>query len=71
MRRYKINIKFGNKVQKRRKELGLSQEELAHKIGIHRNHMGRIERGETNPPLSTVSKISKTLKTKSLKLLPF
>jgi len=70
MRRYTINVKFGKKIQKRRKDLGLSQEELAHKVGIHRNHMGRIERGETNPPLKTIQKIAKLLKVKPADLIP-
>jgi transcriptional regulator with XRE-family HTH domain len=71
MRRYKVCVKFGKKIQKQRKKLGLSQEKLAQEAGIHRNHMGRIERGETNPPLYKVYKITKALKVKSSELLSF
>lgn len=38
-----------------------SQEEFADKCGIHRSHMGEIERGETNLTLSTLLIISKQL----------
>lgn len=71
MRRYKVNQKFGDKVQKFRKKQNISQEKLAEKIGVHRNHLGRIERGETNPPLYLVFKITKALHLKSSDLLPF
>lgn len=71
MRRYKICVKFGKKIQGTRKRVGISQEKLADKVGVHRNHMGRIERGETNPPLYTVFKIAKALKVKSSELLSF
>lgn len=69
MRLYKISKKFGGKVQKLRKVMKISQEELAERVGIHRNHMGRIERGETNPPLPTIEKIAKALKVKPDELL--
>lgn len=49
----------------------MSQERLAELTQLHRNHIGRIERGETNPPLYTVYKITKALKTASSELLPF
>jgi DNA-binding XRE family transcriptional regulator len=62
MRVYKVNLKFGNSVQRARKQMDLSQEELADKIGISRNHMGRIERGEVNISLRLASKITKLLK---------
>lgn len=71
MRVYKVNQYFGKRVRKVRDERKISQEELAGRVGIHRNHMGRIERGETNPPLSLVEKITKALKTSSQNLLPF
>lgn len=69
MRVYKISKKFGSRVQKIRKDLKISQEELAARVGVHRNHMGRIERGETNPPLPLIEKIAKNLKTSISELL--
>jgi len=37
---------------------GWSQEEFADVCGIHRSHMGEIERGETNLTLSTLLTLS-------------
>jgi transcriptional regulator with XRE-family HTH domain len=61
-RSYKVNLELGKRVRRLRNKLDLSQEELAEKAGIHRTYMGKIERGESNPPLHTVSKIAKALK---------
>ncbi len=52
---------FGSKIQKARREQNISQERLAHKAEIERSYMGRIERGESNPPIYTVHKILKAL----------
>ncbi len=53
--------KLGQEVQVRRKKLGFSQERFAHEIGVHRTYMGFIERGERNPTLGTLYKISRAL----------
>jgi len=60
---YKICIQLGRRVRRLRKAQKISQEELADKAGVHRTYMGKIERGESNPPVYTVYKISKALKT--------
>jgi transcriptional regulator with XRE-family HTH domain len=60
--KYKINIKLGKRIKRLRKQQKISQEELAHKAMIHRTYMGKIERGESNPPTQTVSKIATALK---------
>lgn len=64
MRKYKINKKLGKRIRKLRKEQKISQEGLAEKTKIHRTYMGKIERGESNPPLHTVEKIANALKVK-------
>jgi transcriptional regulator with XRE-family HTH domain len=46
----------------------MTQEELADKVGIHLSTLGRIERGESNPPLQTVNKIAQALKIKPKEL---
>ncbi|MBF8179411.1 helix-turn-helix domain-containing protein [Herminiimonas contaminans] len=53
---------LGCAIRNKRKELGLSQEELAHLIQIDRSHMGRIERGERNLTFANILKISAGLK---------
>lgn len=54
---------LGKKIQKRRKELELTQEELGHKVGISRAYMGYIEQGRYAPSLEVLEKIAKILKT--------
>lgn len=55
--------KLGNKIQKLRKSLDLSQEGFAEKLGISRTHVGHIEQGRKSPSLKLLTKISKVLKT--------
>ena len=52
---------FGNLLRAIREEVGLSQENLALKAGLHRNYIGILERGEQNPSLLVMLKISKAL----------
>lgn len=59
-----ILIKFGNKVREERINLGLSQEELAARAGVHRTYIGMIERAEKNITLKNIGKIAKALNTK-------
>ena len=61
MGRLAVCRKFGKRVRLLRRQKGLSQEELADLAGIHRTYMGKIERGESNPPLYTIHNISKAL----------
>ena len=56
-----ILIKFGKRVRERRVALGLSQEELASRAGVHRTYIGMIERAEKNITLENIEKISKAL----------
>lgn len=63
--------KFGERLQKVRKEQGISQEQLAAKLSMHRTYIGMIERGERNPTIRTLYKVAKALKVDSSKLLPF
>lgn len=53
---------LGKKIQKRRKEVGYTQEELAEKIGLSRAYMGFIEQGRNTPSLEVLEKIAKHLK---------
>ena len=63
--------KFGQKLQQVRKSKGVTQEELAVKVSMDRTYIGLIERGERNPTVRTLYKISKALKVDSCDLLPF
>ncbi|OGG34820.1 hypothetical protein A2363_00025 [Candidatus Gottesmanbacteria bacterium RIFOXYB1_FULL_47_11] len=59
----KNQVKFGHRIQKRRQELGITQEELADRLNLSRTHMGHIEQGRRSPSLEVLNKIAKALKT--------
>lgn len=42
----------------RRVELGLSQEELAGRVGLHRTYVGSIERSERNVSLDNIERLA-------------
>lgn len=52
---------FGKIVADRRRELGLSQEGLAERSGLHRTYVGSVERGERNISLLNLVRISRAL----------
>jgi len=56
-----IEKQFGKKVRELRQAKGLSQEELAFKVGVHRTYLGGIERGERNPSLKNIAAIAEAL----------
>ncbi len=66
-----VLLKFGQQMQKVRQSKGVTQEELAGKLAMHRTYIGLIERGERNPTIRTLYKIAKALKVDSSELLPF
>ena len=52
---------FAEILRNRRKELNLTQEELAEKVGKKRAYISRIEKGETDMQLSSFISISQAL----------
>ncbi|SFV62335.1 MunI regulatory protein [hydrothermal vent metagenome] len=56
-----ILTNFGKNISKLRKERKLSQETLANKSGLHRTHIGMIERAERNITLLNIEKLAKGL----------
>ncbi len=66
-----IEERFGHRVRELRKARGLSQEELAFKVGVHRTYLGGIERGERNPSLKNIDLIAKALEISLAELFLF
>lgn len=60
---------FGANVRRERQRLGISQEELAFKCGIHRTYIGSVERGERNIGLINIVRIANALNLKPADLL--
>ena len=70
-----INVKnkglvkaIGEKIRSLRIQKGISQEELANEAEVPLSQIGRIERGENNPTISTLFVIAKALEVE-LKIL--
>ncbi|NMR28635.1 helix-turn-helix domain-containing protein [Crystallibacter degradans] len=49
---------LGNNVKQARSQLSLSQEQLAERSGLHRTYVGAVERGERNPSLTSMLRLS-------------
>ncbi|WP_122643661.1 helix-turn-helix transcriptional regulator [Luxibacter massiliensis] len=49
---------FGEKIQKLRKEAGLSQEELSYQLGVSRQAISKWERDETLPDICQSKKLA-------------
>lgn len=58
----KLPKTLGKRIQKRRKNLRITQEELAEKVNISRAYMGFIEQGRNAPSLEVAEKIARALK---------
>lgn len=56
-----IKVALGKKIRARRKKLQLSQEELAHRAGVHPTYLSAIERGERNLALENLYAIATAL----------
>jgi transcriptional regulator with XRE-family HTH domain len=56
-----IRERFGFAVKTRREELGLTQEDLAAKTGLHRTYLSDIERGSRNLSLVNIERLAAAL----------
>ena len=64
IKNYKAIKAFGEKVREIRISKNFSQEELANLADVPLSQIGRIERGEINPTLSSIVAISDALNVK-------
>ena len=60
---------FAAQVRARRLALGLSQEQLAERAGVHRTYVGMLERGEKNVTIYNIERIAKALTVEPASLL--
>jgi transcriptional regulator with XRE-family HTH domain len=58
-----LQQQFGNLVRRRRLAIGLGQEALADKAGLHRTHVSLLERGKRMPSLAVIKKLAMALDT--------
>jgi transcriptional regulator with XRE-family HTH domain len=60
---------LGATIRELRAGLGISQELLAERCGLHRTYVGGIERGERNVSLENIVRLATALKVAPSKLL--
>ena len=56
-----VTEEFGRRVRARRLEIGLSQEALAERAGLHWTYVGSVERGERNIALRNIVLLANAL----------
>lgn len=52
---------FASRLKQLRTQRNLSQTELAKQVGVHYNHIGRYERGQSKPTAQTLTKLAEAL----------
>jgi transcriptional regulator with XRE-family HTH domain len=56
-----VRKRVGLNVQNRRRALGLSQEDLAHRARMHQTYLSGIEGGKRNPSLLVLARLADAL----------
>jgi transcriptional regulator with XRE-family HTH domain len=64
-----LQTTIGHNLRRHRETLGLSQEQFAELLGVHRTYMGAVERGERNMTLQTVERLAEQLHLDALSLM--
>ncbi len=55
---------ISKRIKKLRAELGMTQEDLAEKVGVSRVYIGYVEQGRNSPSLEILERIAKALRVK-------
>jgi transcriptional regulator with XRE-family HTH domain len=66
-----LKVKFGKRLRELREERGLTQEQLAFKVGLSREYLSRIEGGRRNVSLNVIERLSEALNIPVHELLTF
>jgi transcriptional regulator with XRE-family HTH domain len=61
--------KVGRAIRRLREERNVSQEAFADRVGLHRTAMSALERGRTDPRLSTLERVARGLGVRVSELL--
>jgi transcriptional regulator with XRE-family HTH domain len=71
MAKAKITLQqaFGQVLRSSRREAELSQEELAHRSGLHRTYVSQLERGLKSPSLGAIESLATALGTRPHQLI--
>ncbi len=60
---------LGPNLREARERLGLTQEQVAQRSGVHATEVSRIERGKRDPKVSTLERLARAVKVKPGRLL--
>ena len=66
-----VKERLGKRIKELRKNLGMSQEQLAELVGIEPNNISRIEKGKNYPAPENIAKIAKALNSELYELFMF
>ena len=58
---YTVAFRLANQILRARRHVGLTQVELASMSGIAQSEISRIERGDGNPTVETLSRVGRSL----------
>ena len=60
---------LGTNLRKARERLGLTQEQVAQRSGVHSTEVSRIEGGKRDPKVSTLERLARAVEVKPGRLL--
>ena len=64
LRDYQKRVTTGERIKEKRKELGITAEELGEKVGVNRSTIYRYEKGDIEKlPISVIEAVAKVLRT--------
>jgi transcriptional regulator with XRE-family HTH domain len=64
-----LQKRVGRNLRAHREKRGFSQEEFAHRLGVHRTYLGGLERGERNLTLRSLERVATRIGVDPIELL--